>query len=83
MPGERRFFQDAEQTKREILELLKKNGPLFSNEIAEYLNIHSPAVRTELLKMTRAGLLDRTGPHQTIGVTSYQYELARQGRLEL
>lgn len=82
MPGERRFFQNPEQTRREILELLKQ-GPLFSNEISEYLNIHSPAVRTELLKMIRAGLLDRTGPHKTIGVTSYQYELARQGRLDL
>lgn len=79
---ERRFFQDAEQTRREILELLKQ-GPLFSNEIAEYLNIHSPSVRSQLLKMMRDGLVDRTGPHKTIGVTSYQYELARQGRLEL
>lgn len=82
MPGERRFYQDAEQTRREILELIK-DGPLFSNEIAEHLNIHPPAIRKELLSMMRAGLLDRTGPHKTVGATSYQYELARQGRLEL
>ncbi len=67
------------ETRRKILELLKRNGAMTANELSAALHITAMGVRRHLMALERDGLIHSTTVHRKMGRPSYLYSLTEHG----
>ncbi len=71
--------QQMPETRRKVLELLKREGPMKADELGRALNITAMGVRQHLVALERDGLVAYTTEKQALGRPSYRYELTERG----
>lgn len=71
--------QRLPETRRKILETLKRKGPLTAEELGRNLSITSMGVRQHLVAMERDGFVDYETKQRGVGRPSYVYALTHAG----
>lgn len=67
------------ETRRKVLELLKRQGPMTAAQLGKALGITSMGVRQHLVALERDGLIEFSRKQGSMGRPSYVYALTSQG----
>lgn len=67
------------ETRRKVLELLKRQGPMTADQLGKALAITSMGVRQHLVALERDGLIEFSRKQGSMGRPSYVYALTSQG----
>lgn len=71
----------SSDTRRELLQIIKRRGSLSVDEGMEMLDMARTTVREHLLQLKEKGLLDRTADRQGRGRPSHRYSMTRRARV--
>jgi predicted ArsR family transcriptional regulator len=77
-----RVLSMSEASDRELLDLIRRRGPLSVGEMSELLGVTGTAVRNRLARLLSTGLVDRRVEHGSRGRPKHQYQasaLAHKG----
>jgi len=72
---------DSSDTRRELLQIIKRRGGLSVDEAMEALDMARTTVREHLLQLREKGLLTRTAERQGRGRPSHRYEMTRRAKV--
>ena len=67
------------ETRRKVLELLKRQGPMTADQLGKALAITSMGVRQHLVALERDGLIEFSRKQGSMGRPSYVYALTSRG----
>ena len=79
MSDQTRIKEREYSTRQDILQLLKRNGEMTADELAQSLGITAVAVRTHLTTLERDGLVARRTERRPVGRPVHSYSLTREG----
>ena len=71
----------SSDTRRELLQIMKRKGSLSVDEAMEALGMARTTVRDHLLQLKEKGLLDRTAERKGRGRPSHRYEMTRRAKV--
>lgn len=71
----------SSDTRRELLQMIKRRGSLSVDEAMEALGMARTTVREHLLQLREKGLLSRTSEPQGRGRPSHRYEMTRRAKV--
>lgn len=71
----------SSDTRRELLQIIKRRGSLSVDEAMEALGMARTTVREHLLQLKEKGLLTRTADRQGRGRPSHRYEMTRRAKV--
>jgi predicted ArsR family transcriptional regulator len=71
----------SSDTRRELLQIIKRRGSLSVDEAMEALDMARTTVRDHLLQLREKGLLDRTVEREGRGRPSHRYQMSRQAKM--
>lgn len=71
----------SSDTRRELLQIIKRRGSLSVDEAMEALGMARTTVREHLLHLKEKGLLTRTAERQGRGRPSHRYEMTRRAKV--
>jgi DeoR family suf operon transcriptional repressor len=73
----------SESSDRELLDLIRRRGPLTVVEMAETLGVTGTAVRNRLSRLLSTGLIERTTEHVGRGRPRHQYRASAEAHKRL
>lgn len=71
----------SSDTRRELLQIIKRRGSLSVDEAMEALDMARTTVREHLLQLKEKGLLDRSVERKGRGRPSHRYEMTRRAKV--
>lgn len=71
----------SSDTRRELLQIIKREGSLSVDEAMEALGMARTTVREHLLQLKEKGLLDRSVDRQGRGRPSHRYKMSRHAKM--
>lgn len=71
----------SSDTRRELLQIIKRRGSLSVDEAMEALDMARTTVREHLLQLKQKGLLERTAERHGRGRPSHRYEMTRRAKV--
>jgi predicted ArsR family transcriptional regulator len=69
------------ETRRELLQLIKREGSLSVSEAMEALGMARTTVREHLIQLKEQGLLDRSADRSGRGRPSHRYQMSKRARV--